>query len=175
MESQYSVIVSRYSPWCLFRPLFSENHWCFSCNSFMLISCLSQDFAFSLEGDGFKWRWETNLVGAKLSAKLLSQHLIMPLISSIHIAFTSPEPLADMARNEIEKVCSLSAPFFAQPSPTHEITNIFGNFCPYSRHLRIIYHSLLSCFLKGRPWTGLVGPHAEPLRRICKTRSHVPK
>ncbi|EIM90768.1 uncharacterized protein STEHIDRAFT_165281 [Stereum hirsutum FP-91666 SS1] len=61
------------------------------------------DFAFVLEGDGFKWRWETNLVGPKLSARLLSQHLIMPLISTIHLAFTSPEPLTDMTGDEIEK------------------------------------------------------------------------
>lgn len=86
-----------------------------------------QDFAFVLEGDGFKWRWETNLAGPKLSARLLSQHLIMPLISTIHLAFTSPDPLPDMAERELEKVCAtFRLPFPWHLPLTHEIDLCFS-------------------------------------------------
>lgn len=43
----------------------------------VLVKCdFEQDFAFELECDAFRWRWETCLLGHKSSAELISKHLI---------------------------------------------------------------------------------------------------
>ncbi|KAI0768066.1 hypothetical protein BD413DRAFT_566465 [Trametes elegans] len=47
------------------------------------------DRAVELKTDTFRWRWETFIVGPRLSADILSMHLIMPMISSSHAAFYS--------------------------------------------------------------------------------------
>ncbi|TFY76609.1 hypothetical protein EWM64_g7404 [Hericium alpestre] len=61
------------------------------------------DFAFDLQSDTFKWRWETFLLGPKLSAELLSKHLIVPLISTAHLAFTSADPVSELSDTDLEK------------------------------------------------------------------------
>ncbi|KAH7884525.1 hypothetical protein F5I97DRAFT_1464772 [Phlebopus sp. FC_14] len=61
------------------------------------------DLAFNMECAAFKWRWEPVFVGHKASADILSKHLIMPLISVNHLAFSSSDPVGDLAENELEK------------------------------------------------------------------------
>ena len=63
-----------------------------------------KDFAFQLECNAFKWRWETIFVGHKASADILSKHLIMPLISVNHLAFSSPDVVGDLSPTDLEKV-----------------------------------------------------------------------
>ena len=63
-----------------------------------------QDLAFQLSSDTFKWRWETYAVGPRLSAEILSQHLIMPLVSLTHLAFTSADPVSELSDADLEKV-----------------------------------------------------------------------
>lgn len=57
-----------------------------------------------MECGSFKWRWDTIFVGYKTSADILSTHLIMPMISVNHLAFTSPNAVSDLADDDLEKV-----------------------------------------------------------------------
>ncbi|KAH7928084.1 hypothetical protein BV22DRAFT_1149218 [Leucogyrophana mollusca] len=71
--------------------------------SFEIVESNYADFAFELECEAFKWRWDTIFVGHKTSAEILSKHLIMPLISVNHLAFSSPDAVADLSKNDLEK------------------------------------------------------------------------
>lgn len=66
----------------------------------------SEDFAFELEFETFKWKWETNFLGYKSSAEIISKQLIMPLISVNHLAFASADPIGELSENSLEKVNS---------------------------------------------------------------------
>ncbi|TEB34645.1 hypothetical protein FA13DRAFT_1729301 [Coprinellus micaceus] len=72
---------------------------------FEVVDSNFSDFAFELSSSnlGFKWRWETNSVGHKHAAEILSKQLIMPLISLNHIAISSPDALSGMADSELEQ------------------------------------------------------------------------
>ncbi|KAG1733634.1 uncharacterized protein EDB91DRAFT_1251291 [Suillus paluster] len=61
------------------------------------------DLALELECSNWKWRWEPTLLGPKISAEILSKHLIMPLISVNHLAFSSSDVLGDLTPGELEK------------------------------------------------------------------------
>ncbi|KAI0714461.1 hypothetical protein C8T65DRAFT_644403 [Cerioporus squamosus] len=61
------------------------------------------DFAFTLGGDTFRWRWETFHLGPRMSADVLSKHLILPLISMSHLAFSSADPLGATSETDLEK------------------------------------------------------------------------
>ena len=54
--------------------------------------------------DGFRWRWEAYSLGPKVSADVLSKHLILPLISVTHMAFSSADPVSELASADLEKV-----------------------------------------------------------------------
>ncbi|KIJ67083.1 hypothetical protein HYDPIDRAFT_174328 [Hydnomerulius pinastri MD-312] len=71
--------------------------------SFEVVESKFGDFAFELECEAFKWRWETNFVGHKTSADILSKHLIMPLISVNHLAFSSSDAVGDLTAEDLEK------------------------------------------------------------------------
>lgn len=71
--------------------------------SFEVADTHYSDFAFELQGDTFKWRWETFLLGPRLSAEVLSQHLIFPLISTVHLAFASVDPVSKLSDSDLEK------------------------------------------------------------------------
>ncbi|KAI9000566.1 hypothetical protein BD414DRAFT_518797 [Trametes punicea] len=71
--------------------------------NFELAKSKYSDLAFELRSDPFRWRWETFNVGPKLSATILSKHLIMPLISVTHLAFSSPEVIGSLSEIELEK------------------------------------------------------------------------
>jgi hypothetical protein len=69
-----------------------------------------KDLALKLEHEtsdasrGWNWRWEAFAVGSKLSSNILSQHLIMPLVTTVHLAFQSPDSLAELAERDLEQV-----------------------------------------------------------------------
>lgn len=72
---------------------------------------LAQDFALEMTCDSFKWRWEACFLGYKLSAELISKHLIFPLISANHLAFSSADAVGEMVDADLEKVIVASWPF----------------------------------------------------------------
>ncbi|KAL0954857.1 hypothetical protein HGRIS_003795 [Hohenbuehelia grisea] len=71
--------------------------------SFEVVESRYSDFAFELECDVFKWRWETCLLGYKASADFISKHLVMPLISVNHLAFASADPVCELSEADLEK------------------------------------------------------------------------
>ncbi|KAI4523500.1 hypothetical protein K525DRAFT_236780 [Schizophyllum commune Loenen D] len=71
--------------------------------SFEVVPTRYSDFAVRIEAESFSWVWETTFVGYRLSAELLSQQLIMPMISISHFAFGSQEVIAEMTDDDLEK------------------------------------------------------------------------
>ena len=71
--------------------------------------CITQDVTIKLRGESFKWKWETTYLGPKLSAEILSKHLVVPLISAVHFAFTSPVVIGGMSGEDLEKVSSFNS------------------------------------------------------------------
>ncbi|KZT73160.1 hypothetical protein DAEQUDRAFT_722284 [Daedalea quercina L-15889] len=71
--------------------------------TFEVVKTHYSDFAFELGSDSFKWRWETCAIGPKLSAEILSKHLIMPLISLTHLGFSSADPVSELSDADLEK------------------------------------------------------------------------
>lgn len=80
-----------------------------------------QDLAFEIRSDEFKWKWEAYSLGPKVrtarllkaianeplqtSADVISQQLVMPLISVTHMAFSSPDAVRDQDTGDLEKAC----------------------------------------------------------------------
>ncbi|RPD61097.1 hypothetical protein L227DRAFT_75750 [Lentinus tigrinus ALCF2SS1-6] len=71
--------------------------------SFELVKSNFSDFAFMLGGESFRWRWETFNLGPRMSADVLSKHLILPLISMAHLAFSSADLLGATSETDLEK------------------------------------------------------------------------
>ncbi|THH06544.1 hypothetical protein EW146_g9583 [Bondarzewia mesenterica] len=71
--------------------------------SFGVVESRYSDFAFELHSDEVKWRWETFLLGPTVSAEILSKHLILPLISTVHLAFTSADSVGELSESNLEK------------------------------------------------------------------------
>ncbi len=69
----------------------------------------SQDLSFEMEFEGFKWRWDTYLLGPRTSSDIISKQLIMPLITMVHVAFYSADPVSELPEKDLEKVSSLQA------------------------------------------------------------------
>ena len=61
-------------------------------------------------------QWLTFL--SKVSADVLSQQLIMPLISVTHLAFTSADPVSELSQTDLEKVCARIAFLLPFTKPT---------------------------------------------------------
>ncbi|KAI5119333.1 hypothetical protein M0805_000563 [Coniferiporia weirii] len=70
---------------------------------FEIVSSHDADLAFELDCDAFKWRWDTYLLGPKTSAELVSRHLILPLISLVHVSFYSADPVSELEEEDLEK------------------------------------------------------------------------
>ncbi|KAF9223867.1 hypothetical protein BS17DRAFT_802339 [Gyrodon lividus] len=87
--------------------------------SFEVVESKFGDFAFELECDAFKWRWETIFVGHKISADILSKHLIMPLISVSHLAFSSSDVVGDLTTSDLEKAVDKVARTARRTVDTH--------------------------------------------------------
>lgn len=71
--------------------------------TFDIVESNYADIAFELEGDGFKWRWETCFLGHRFSAELISKHLIFPLISVNHLSFSSVDSVSELPDFDLEK------------------------------------------------------------------------
>lgn len=71
--------------------------------SFEIVESNFSDLAFELESENFKWRWETNSVGYRMSSEIISKQLILPLICVNHIALSSPDAFTAMSDSEVEK------------------------------------------------------------------------
>jgi len=69
--------------------------------SFDCVESKYADLAIELECETFKWRWETCLQGRRLSAEIISSHLVLPLISLNHLAFMSP--VGESSESDLEK------------------------------------------------------------------------
>ena len=57
-----------------------------------------------IEAESFSWVWQTTFVGYRMSAELLSQHLILPMISVVHFTLGGQESIVDMPDDDLEKV-----------------------------------------------------------------------
>ncbi|OCH95479.1 hypothetical protein OBBRIDRAFT_788362 [Obba rivulosa] len=71
--------------------------------SFEVVDSHNADLAVELGSDRFRWRWETYSLGPKVSADVLSKHLILPLISATHLAFGSADPVSELSAADLEK------------------------------------------------------------------------
>lgn len=87
--------------------------------SFEIASSKYSDLAIELECDSCKWRWETNSVGYRISAEIISKQLIFPLITANHVAFTSTEPINEMSDIDLEKAVDKAARTARRALDTH--------------------------------------------------------
>ncbi|KAI0254954.1 hypothetical protein BJV78DRAFT_1120054 [Lactifluus subvellereus] len=71
--------------------------------SFDVVESRYSDLAIDLQGDTFKWRWETSFIGPKQSADVLSKHLIIPLLSTADLAFTMQNAISGISDYDLEK------------------------------------------------------------------------
>ncbi|KAF7312332.1 hypothetical protein MIND_00246300 [Mycena indigotica] len=71
--------------------------------SFDCVESNYADLAIELEGEAFKWRWETCTQGGRFSADIISRHLVLPLISLTHLAFTSTSAVGESSESDLEK------------------------------------------------------------------------
>ncbi|KAJ7727292.1 hypothetical protein DFH07DRAFT_851885 [Mycena maculata] len=69
--------------------------------SFDCVDSNYADLALELECEAFKWRWETCLQGSRFSAEMISRHLVLPLISLSHLAFSSA--VGESSETDLEK------------------------------------------------------------------------
>jgi len=72
--------------------------------SFEVVKSRYSDFAFELRLEDFIFRWETNIAGHRLSAEVISTQLIIPLMSTAHLAFSSPDSVGEMSESNLETV-----------------------------------------------------------------------
>ncbi|KAK0469835.1 uncharacterized protein EV420DRAFT_1258748, partial [Desarmillaria tabescens] len=70
---------------------------------FEVVETNFSDVACTLENQSFKWRWETCFLGYKASAEILSKHLILPLISMSHLAFSSTNSVGEVSDVDLTK------------------------------------------------------------------------
>ncbi|KAJ7274451.1 hypothetical protein B0H12DRAFT_1088787 [Mycena haematopus] len=69
--------------------------------TFDVVESKYADLTLELECEAFKWRWETCLQGGRFSAEMISRHLVLPLISLNHLAFTSA--VGELDETDLEK------------------------------------------------------------------------
>ncbi|KAK0500514.1 hypothetical protein EDD18DRAFT_1150352 [Armillaria luteobubalina] len=72
--------------------------------SFEVVETNFSDVACTLEDQSFKWRWESCFLGYRASAEILSKHLVLPLISMSHLAFSSKDSVGEISDAELTKV-----------------------------------------------------------------------
>lgn len=71
--------------------------------SFEVVETNFSDVACTLEDQSFKWRWESCFLGYRASAEILSKHLVLPLISMSHLAFSSKDSVGEVSDAELTK------------------------------------------------------------------------
>ena len=69
-----------------------------------------KDLAFELHLEDFVFRWETNTAGYRISAEIISRQIIMPVMSTAHLAFSSPTPVGEMSGSDLEMVSNVELP-----------------------------------------------------------------
>ncbi|KAF9649857.1 hypothetical protein BDM02DRAFT_3113105 [Thelephora ganbajun] len=70
--------------------------------SFEIVKSLYSDLAFELHLEDFVFRWETNWAGPRISAEVISRQIIMPLMSTAHLAFSSPNSVGEISESDLE-------------------------------------------------------------------------
>ncbi|KAK0450144.1 hypothetical protein EV421DRAFT_1779036 [Armillaria borealis] len=71
--------------------------------SFEVVETNFSDVACTLEDQSFKWRWESCFLGYRASAEILSKHLVLPLISMSHLAFSSKDSVGEVSDAGIDE------------------------------------------------------------------------
>jgi len=71
-----------------------------------------KDLAFELRLEDFVFRWETIFAGPRISAEVISRQIIMPLMSTAHLAFSSPNSVGEMSESELETVSEARPPSY---------------------------------------------------------------
>ncbi|KAL1675020.1 hypothetical protein EV122DRAFT_293013 [Schizophyllum commune] len=87
--------------------------------SFEVVPTRYSDLAVRIEAESFGWVWQTTFVGYRMSAELLSQHLILPMISVVHFTLGGQESLVDMPDDDLEKVVDKVARTARRTQGTH--------------------------------------------------------
>ncbi|KAL1758618.1 hypothetical protein FB107DRAFT_288347 [Schizophyllum commune] len=87
--------------------------------SFEIVPTRYSDLAVRIEAESFSWVWQTTFVGYRMSAELLSQHLILPMISVVHFTLGGQESIVDMPDDDLEKVVDKVARTARRTPGTH--------------------------------------------------------
>ncbi|KAL1738085.1 hypothetical protein HDZ31DRAFT_11524, partial [Schizophyllum fasciatum] len=87
--------------------------------SFEVVPTRFSDLAVRIETESFSWVWETTFVGYRMSAELISQQLIFPLISVTHLALGGQENIAEAADGDMEKALDKVARSARRTPDTH--------------------------------------------------------
>ncbi|KAL1730358.1 hypothetical protein EV714DRAFT_284210 [Schizophyllum commune] len=87
--------------------------------SFEIVPTRYSDLAVRIEAESFSWVWQTTFVGYRTSAELLSQHLILPMISVVHFTLGGQESIVDMPDDDLEKVVDKVARTARRTPGTH--------------------------------------------------------
>ncbi|EPQ54257.1 hypothetical protein GLOTRDRAFT_122033 [Gloeophyllum trabeum ATCC 11539] len=80
---------------------------------------LNADLAMELECEHFKWKWEAYSLGPRISLELLSKHLIMPLISTVHLAFASADPVSELSQEDLQNLVDKAGKTARRTVDTH--------------------------------------------------------
>ncbi|KAL1740414.1 hypothetical protein HDZ31DRAFT_47552, partial [Schizophyllum fasciatum] len=87
--------------------------------SFEVVPTRFSDLAVRIETESFSWVWEATFVGYRMSAELISQQLILPLISVTHLALGGQENTAEAADGDLEKALDKVARSARRTPDTH--------------------------------------------------------
>ncbi|KAJ3727926.1 hypothetical protein C8R42DRAFT_694236 [Lentinula raphanica] len=109
--------------------------------SFEVISTRFSDLAFEIEYEGIRWTWETCFIGYKSSAEVISRHLVLPLLSVTHAAFSVSKPAGEMVDSELEKAIDSVGRAARRSVDTH-IKNVISKARIYSsmRRMTALYN-----------------------------------
>ncbi|KAF5327906.1 hypothetical protein D9619_004909 [Psilocybe cf. subviscida] len=100
------------------------------------------DLSLRLEGETFKWKWETCFLGYQRSSEIISQHLIFPLISLTHLSFSSGKPFSELPDIELEKSIDRIGRTAKRAADTHVKNTIAKPVIATSiRRMSAIYHT----------------------------------
>ncbi len=62
-----------------------------------------------IRSESYTWRWDVTYPGYRLAAKLLSIHLLTPLISFAALSTIVDDPLRDIAQTSLTRIADLQA------------------------------------------------------------------
>lgn len=64
----------------------------------------NKDLSFTISHDTFLWTWQLDILPHKIAADFLSKHLILPLISLNHLAFTTTSVPKELTEESLKTV-----------------------------------------------------------------------